>query len=221
MKVLVIAAHMDDEVLGLGGTIARHVKAGDPVAVCVVTQRAYGHRYAEKDVLAEKSSARAASKILGYRQLTFLDLPDERLDEKILSVIVPLEKQILGFRPEVVYTTHRGDNNQDHRAVFHATMIACRSIARHKVRRLLCYEVPSSTEQAPPFPEYAFQPNFYVNITQTLPKKLRAMRAYPRELRRFPHPRSLQGLKALAQKRGTEIGFRAAEGFIQVRDQWQ
>ena len=158
---------------------------------------------------------------MGYRQLTFLDLPDERLDEKILSVVIPLEKQILGFRPEVVYTTHRGDNNQDHRAVFHATMIACRSIARHKVRRLLCYEVPSSTEQAPPFPEYAFQPNFYVNITQTRPKKLRAMRAYARELRRFPHPRSLQGLKALAQKRGTEIGFQAAEGFIQVRDQWR
>ncbi len=221
MKVLVIAAHMDDEVLGMGGTIARHVKAGDRVAVCVVTQRAYGHRYAEKDVLAEKKSAREAAKILGYRDLTFLDLPDERLDEKILSVVIPLEKVILGFRPEVVYTTHRGDNNQDHRAVFQATMITCRSIARHKVRRLLCYEVPSSTEQAPPFPEYAFQPNFYVNITGTLPKKLRAARAYRRELRHFPHPRSLQGLKALAQKRGTETGFPAAEGFIQVRDQWR
>ncbi len=221
MKVLVIAAHMDDEVLGMGGTIARHVKGGDQVAVCVVTQRAYGHRYTESDVRVEKNSARTAAKILGYRRLTFWDLPDERLDEKILSVIIPLEKEIQEFRPEVVYTTHRGDNNQDHRAVFHATMIACRSIARRPVRRLLCYEVPSSTEQAPPFPEYAFQPNFYVNITQTLPKKLRAMRAYRRELRPFPHPRSLQGLRALAQKRGVEIGFQAAEGFILVRDQWR
>lgn len=221
MKVLVIAAHMDDETLGMGGTIARHVKMGDSVAVCVATQRAYGHRYAEKDVRAEKNSARKAAKILGCRRLTFLDLPDERLDEKILSVVIPLEKELLAFRPELVYTTHRGDNNQDHRAVFHATTIACRSIARHKVRRLLCYEVPSSTEQAPPFPEYAFQPNFYVNITQTLAKKLRAAQAYRRELRRFPHPRSIQGLKSLAQKRGTEIGFEAAEGFILMRDQWR
>lgn len=220
MRVLVIAAHMDDEVLGMGGTLARHVEAGDAVSVCLVSQRAYGHRFTPALVAEEKASALAAATVLGVRDVRFLDLPDERLGERLLDLIVPLEEQALRLKPDLVYTNHRGDNNQDHRAVFDATMVACRAIAKHAVRRVLCYEVASSTEQAPPVPEYAFQPNFYVNITRHLPRKLRAMRAYRRELRPFPHPRSLKGLEVLAAKRGMEIGWPAAEAFVVLRDAW-
>lgn len=220
MRVLVTAAHMDDEVLGMGGTIARHVAAGDAVTVCVATRRAYNHRINPRRVREDKASARRAAKALGYSDLRFLDLQDERLDERLIDVITPIEACLHEVKPEIVYTNHRGDSNQDHRAVFRATLIACRSFAPHKARRILTFEVPSSTEQAPPVPECAFQPNFYVNITDVLPRKLKAMAAYAGELRPFPHPRSLKGLEVLAQKRGMDIGFQAAEAFMVMRDEW-
>ena len=106
-------------------------------------------------------------------------------------------------------------------APFSAAMAACRTIARHKVPRLLSFEVLSSTEQAPPYPEFAFLPNFYVDITPFLKQKIAAMKAYSRELKEFPHPRSLGGIEVLAKKRGMEIGFNAAEGFMLIRDEWK
>ena len=220
MKVLVISAHMDDEVLGMGGTIAKHVAAGDEVTVCVACKRAYNHQYDPQIVEEEKTAARRAAEVLGYKDLRFLDLRDELLDDRLSDVIVPLEDCVLKVMPSVVYTHHRGDSNQDHRAVFQASMIACRSVSQHKVSRLLSYEVPSSTDQSPPFPEYAFQPNYYVNIDGVLDRKIDAMKIYTRELRQFPHPRSTQGVEVLAQKRGIEVGFRAAEAFVLVRDEW-
>jgi len=220
MRVLVISAHMDDEILGMGGTIAKHVAAGDEVTVCIVCKRAYDHQFDPQVVEEEKEAARRAAKVLGYQDIKFLELRDELLDERLLDIIVPLEECILKVRPHVVYTHHRGDSNQDHRAVFQASMVVCRTISQYKVLRLLCYEVPSSTEQAPPFPEYAFQPNFYVNISEFLEHKIEALQAYKRELREFPHPRSAKGIEVLAQKRGMEIGFQAAEAFMMLRDQW-
>lgn len=220
MRVLIIAAHMDDEILGMGGTIARHVAAGDSVTVCVACKRAYNHQFDPVIVEEEKAAARRAAAILGYQDTLFLDLRDELLDERLLDVVVPLEALVLKLRPESVYTHHRGDSNQDHRAVFQASMIACRTITQHKVPRLLSYEVPSSTDQAPPFPEYGFQPNYYVDISRFLERKIEAMKTYTRELRQFPHPRSAQGIEVLAKKRGMEIGFTAAEAFAVLRDQW-
>ncbi len=221
MKVLVIAAHMDDEVLGVGGTIAKHLAAGDTVSVCIACKRAYQHRFDPGAVEQEKEAARRAAEILGYRDLRFLDLRDELLDERLLDVIVPLEACIEETRPSVVYTHHWGDVNQDHRAVFSATMVACRAIAQPKVARVLCYEVLSSTDQAPPVPGSAFQPTVYVDISPFLSKKVEAMKAYRRELREFPHPRSLKGIEVLAQKRAMEIGHQASEAFVLVRDEWR
>lgn len=220
MRVVVIAAHMDDEVLGVGGTIAKHVAAGDEVHLCIICQRAYDHQYDPKLVAEEKAACRSTAKILGCREPHFLDLRDERLDERDLDVIVPLEEYMEKVRPHVAYTHHRGDANQDHRAVFRASLVACRAIAQYGVRRLLSYEVPSSTDQAPPFPEYAFQPNFYVNIADFLERKVDALKAYQREIREFPHPRSAKAIEVLAQKRGMEVGFPAAEAFVVIRDEW-
>lgn len=220
MNVLVISAHMDDETLGVGGTIAKHVAAGDRVTVCIACKRAYNHRYDADLVEQERESALLAAKVLGYQDIRFLDLQDELLDQRLLDVIVPLEECVLQVKPSVVYTHHRGDSNQDHRAVFQASLIACRTISKHKVPRVLCYEVPSSTDLAPPFPESAFQPNFYVDIADFLDRKTEALEAYSRELREFPHPRSTKGIEVLARKRGMEVGFHAAEAFVIVRDEW-
>jgi LmbE family N-acetylglucosaminyl deacetylase len=220
MKVLVIAAHMDDEVLGVGATIAKHVAAGDEVSVCVVCKRAYDHKFDPKINQEEKAATRRAAEILGYKKIDFLDLRDELLDERLLDVIVPLEESVMRAKPDIVYTHHRGDSNQDHRAVLQASLIACRPISGHKVKKLLCYEVPSSTDIAPPFPEYAFQPNYWVDVAGFVDRKIEAMKAYVREMKEFPHPRSAKGIEVLAQKRGMEIGFTAAEAFVVLRDQW-
>lgn len=220
MKVLVIAAHMDDEVLGAGATIAKHVESGDEVSVCIVCKRAYDHKFDPKVQQEEKLAARRAAQVLGYSRIDFFDLRDELLDDKLLDVIVPLEECVSRVQPDIVYTHHRGDSNQDHRAVFQASLVACRPISSHKIRRFLCYEVPSSTDIAPPVPEYAFQPNYWVDVSRYLDRKIDAMRAYVREMKEFPHPRSARGIEVLAQKRGMEMGFHAAEAFLSLRDQW-
>jgi LmbE family N-acetylglucosaminyl deacetylase len=212
---------MDDEVLGVGATIAKHVDAGDQVSVCIVCKRAYDHKFDTAINQEEKVAARRAAEILGYRNIDFLDLRDELLDERLLDVIVPIEACVSRNRPDVVYAHHRGDSNQDHRAVLQASLIACRPISAHKVKKLLCYEVPSSTDIAPPFPEYAFQPNYWVDVAGFVGRKIEAMQAYVREMKEFPHPRSAKGIEVLAQKRGMEIGFTAAEAFVLLRDQWE
>lgn len=218
MRVLVIAPHMDDEVLGAGGTIARHVVTRDEVWVCFVAHRVYNHRYDPEKNKVEMDAAEAARKVLGYHQAIFLNLPDERLDACLQEIIIPLESCIAQVQPQIVYVPHRGDNNQDHRAVFQAAMVALRPAANPGIRRLLSYEVPSSTEQAPPVMECAFSPNSYVNIEQYLETKLRAMDCYGTETRAFPHPRSQEALSITARRRGIEIGFAAAEAFAILRE---
>jgi N-acetylglucosamine malate deacetylase 1 len=220
MNVLIISAHMDDEVLGTGGVIGKHVAAKDKVTVCIVCMRAYNHQFDPEAVAEEKSCAVEAARILGYEDIRFLDLRDELLDERLLDVLIPLEDCVQDVKPSVVYTHHRGDTNQDHRAVFRASIIACRALSQHKVARILSYEVPSATDIAPPFAEFAFQPNFYVNIAGFLDRKIEALKAYRRELREFPHPRSSKGIEVIAAKRGMEIGFVAAEAFTLMRDEW-
>jgi LmbE family N-acetylglucosaminyl deacetylase len=209
---------MDDETLGPGGTIAWQTAQGHDAIACVVAKRAYDHRFDEAQIEQERRCCRRASSLLGYREVRFLELRDELLDERLLDVVVPLEAVIADLRPDVVYTHHRGDSNQDHRAVFLASIVACRPHSSHPPRQLLCYEVPSSTDQAPPIPEFAFQPNYYVDVTDTLARKQEALAQYERELRQYPHPRSIEGLKVTAQKRGMESGLWAAEAFVSLRE---
>lgn len=221
MKVLVIAPHMDDEVLGAGGAIARHAERGDRVSVVIAANRAYGHKYVASAIRAEEACARQAQKVLGYQQLKFLRLPDEKLDQGkgLLHLIVPIEKALREAGPELVYLPYRADINQDHRAVHEAAVIACRPLAAGSPKRLVCYEVPSSTDQAPSVGGDHFAPNRYLPLTgRQLDKKVEALLCYTRELREFPHPRSAEGVRVLAAKRGTEIGVKAAEAFLLIRE---
>lgn len=220
MKVLVIAPHMDDEVLGVGGTIARHVDLGDEVSVCIVANRAYDHQYNPVLIEEQKDAAKQAQRILSYRYLHFLDLPDEQLDDKLINIIVPLESVYLDFKPEIVYINHGGDIHQDHQAVFKAARIVCRPVGEHRAKKILAYEIPSSTEQSSHYLEDQFIPNFYVDIDSYLERKIQALACYERESRPFPHPRSLEGIRIYAKKRGTEVGFSAAEAFSIINELW-
>ncbi len=219
-KILIIAPHMDDEVLGCGGTIAKHVDSGDKVFVCIIACRIYGHKFSPLKNEAEKKHCAKAKKTLGIRETIFLDLPDERLDGCIQDIIIPLETIALSLKPEVVYVPFRGGNNQDHRAVFDAARVVFRPVAAPFVKSIYMYEVPSSTEQSPAISESAFFPNYFVDITKFMDKKIKAYRFYKTEIRKFPHPRSERAIKILNQKRGIEIGFKYAEAFMILKQKW-
>lgn len=218
-EVLVVAAHPDDEVLGCGGAIARHARAGDTVTIVIVgegiTSRPDGQR-AELDALTK--AAQRASALLGAASLELLGLPDNRLDAMpLLDLIQRIEAVKAKRSPAIVYTHHAGDLNVDHRRVHEAVVTAFRPLPGVKPATLLFFEVPSSTEwqtagSAPPF-----SPNWFVDIAATLEAKLAALGAYASEMRPWPHPRSAEAVTHLARWRGASIGRPAAEAFMTGR----
>jgi LmbE family N-acetylglucosaminyl deacetylase len=220
-KILIISPHMDDEVLGCGGTIRKHVKNSDAIHVIIAANRVYGHKFDPKKNEHERSHVLKAQKILGYDAVTFLDLPDERLDGMVQDIIIPLEKHIDAIKPDTVYVPFRGDNNQDHRAIYDAVRVVIRPGATPFIKNIYMYEISSSTEQSPPLLENAFFPNYYVDISDFIEDKLKALSCYETEVRKYPHPRSLEAVRILAQKRGVEIGFEFAEAFMSLRGVWE
>lgn len=218
MKVLVIAPHPDDEVLGCGGAIVKHVSEGDEVYLCVVT-KAYPPDWPEDEIKERRDEVVRANKILGTKKTYFLDLPTVKLDtipQKELNEAIA--KVVNKLRPEIVYIPHGGDVNNDHRLVFEAAMVAIRPKPALAIKKVLCYETLSETEWAAPLAENAFMPNVYVDISGVLATKLKAMSEYKSELKEFPHPRSLEAISALAKVRGATTGVEAAEAFMLMRE---
>ena len=221
MNILVIAPHMDDEVLGCGGTIARYVENRDNVFISFIAHRIYGHQFDKRKNEIEKGHALKAKEVLGYKDSVFFELSDERLDVSVQDIIILLEKYVDKVRPNIVFIPFMGDNNQDHRAAFDAARVVLRPAATSFINSVYMYEVPSSTEQSPPLAESTFLPNHYVNITQYIDKKIEACKCYETERRNYPHPRSEEALRTLAKKRGIEIGFEYAESFMILREKWE
>ena len=224
-SVLIIAAHPDDEVLGCGGTIARHSESGDQVHVLIVaeglTSRSYERdRAAVQNQLSDLSrAAQLAGSILGAVSVELLDLPDNRLDSlDRLDLIKRIEHRMDEYQPQVVYVHHAGDVNVDHRRLHEAVVTACRPTPGHSVKRLLSFEVASSTEWQPPGSGSAFQPNWFVDISAQLQRKCEALEAYASEMRPWPHPRSSTAVEHLARWRGAQVGVEAAEAFCLLRN---
>jgi len=219
-KVLVIAPHSDDEVLGCGGTIVKHVSRGDEVYLCIVT-KTYPPEWPEDEIKRRKEEVLRVNEILSIIKTHFLDLPTAKLDTIPQKELGDSITRIVDeLKPDVVYIPHRGDVNKDHRLIFDAAVVATRPKPDSTIRKLLSYETLSETEWTAPFVENVFIPNLYVDISETLEIKLKAMSQYKLELREFPHPRSLEAISALAQIRGASIGVRAAEAFMVVREIW-
>lgn len=223
-SVLVVAAHPDDEVLSCGGTIARHADAGDQVQVLIVAEGATSRQQqrdqgqATEELSALALAAQQAGAILGAQGVELLDLPDNRLDSlDRLDLIKLIEERITRHQPQVVYVHHAGDVNVDHRRLHEAVVTACRPTPGHPVRRLLSFEVASSTEWQPPGSAPAFQPNWFVDISAQWPRKREALAAYASEMRPWPHARSLEALEHLARWRGAQVGVEAAEAFCLLR----
>ena len=221
--ILVIAAHPDDEVLGCGATIGKHVLQGDEV-YCLMLGEGITSRYNERgDASGEKlkqlkSEAKQAAQILGVKEVSFKDFPDNRFDTiPLLDIVKAVENFVSKLQPDVIYTHHGGDLNIDHQIVHRAVLTAARPVKGCPVKEIYAFEVPSSTEWAFHQFEPAFRPNVFVDITETLETKVQAMQLYESEARPFPHPRSPEALRAIAHRWGSMVGLEAAEAFQLVR----
>ena len=216
-RILVCAAHPDDEVLGMGGTIALHALRGDDVRVVCVTDGSSTQYPDDTERRAQKNrEAQAAAAALGVSDYVHLDLPDMRLDTvPHVEVNRIVEEHVVGFEPEVVYTAHP-DVNHDHRALFDSVAVATRPTPGQVVRRVLTYAPTSSTEWTPAATNW-FVPNWFVDVTETFARKLEAFACFETEARQYPHPRSPRALEAHAQFFGATVGCEYAEPFVLVR----
>jgi len=220
MKILVVAAHPDDEVLGCGGTLARLSQEGHTVHTLFLadgeSSRTTGKKTASSKLMHErKKAADRAKQILGCSSIEFCNLMDNRLDGiDLLDIVKIVEKYIHRYSPELVFTHHAGDLNIDHRIAHEAVITACRPQPGNSVKELLFFEIPSSTEWCPPNSHKIFTPTVFVDISSTISDKLKALQAYENEMRHFPHPRSIEAVEALTRWRGATIGVPAAEAYI-------
>lgn len=225
MKILVVAAHPDDEILGCGGAIAKHASAGDEVHVVIMAE-GLTSRAAQRNTqalggeLADLAdTARKANALLGVASVTLHGLPDNRMDSlDLLDVIKLVEQEVARVQPAVVYTHHANDLNIDHRIINESVLTACRPQPGHPVRRVLFFEVASSSEWRYGNQAVAFAPNWFVDISDVLALKLRALDCYQSEMRAWPHARSIKALEHLARWRGASIGIDAAEAFVLGRN---
>jgi N-acetylglucosamine malate deacetylase 1 len=211
--VLVISPHAMDEALGCGGTMARHVETGEEVETLVVFGDGSGMD------AKRRLTAPAAAAILGSASPRFAGMPENRSDTlPLIDVIATIEKAIAELRPQTLYVPHGGNLNIDHQTAFRAALTAARPVPAGVVRAIYAYEIPSSTEWAPVGVAAPFLPTRFVDVSATLPKKMRALDCYAAELRDAPHSRSVEGIRALAQLRGNNVGMGAAEAFMVVRE---
>lgn len=221
--ILVVAAHPDDEILGVGATIAKRVAQGD-IAYAVILGEGQTSRWADREHVdntiiddLHKNTLQAAKRI-GYADVYFENLPDNRFDSvDLLDVIKKVENYVQKIKPDVIYTHHSGDLNVDHRITHEAVLTATRPIGEYSVKEIYAFETVSSTEWNFGKKEQTFCPCYYSDIEQYLDIKCEAMKEYETELCEFPHPRSLEMLRVLAKKWGSTVGKKAVEAFEIIR----
>lgn len=217
-KVLVIAPHPDDEVLGCGGSIAKHAANGDEVYVAIVT-KGCEPLFSSESVELVRAECLEADRLLGVKETIFLDFPAAMLETVPRHDLNDrLSNLIQNIRPDIVYLPHRGDMQLDHKMTADACMVALRPKYSHTVKRILAYETLSETGWDIPNTINEFIPAVYCDITKFLDKKIAAMKIYQTQVSAFPGTRSLEAVKALAIHRGTMMGLEAAEAFSMIRE---
>ena len=221
-KVLVIAAHPDDEVLGVGGTIAKLSAEGTECHLLIVTDGS-SSQYRDSDHLheiieAKKLETKGCADLLGFKSIHYGELPDMKLDKTPHIVInQAIEKVIDEIQPDTVFTHFWGDVNRDHQEVYKSTLVTVRPVMGQVVKELYCYRVPSSTEWTPNKADTMFMPNYFVDIEEYVEQKYKAFACYATELRDYPHPRSVQYLRETDKAAGLRVGLLAAEEFMLMR----
>lgn len=218
MNILVVAAHSDDEVLGIGGTIARYRREGHSVAVQFLTDGVGSRGEDQPAAERRRAAASAAARILGYRMLPPAAFPDNALDTvALLALVKVIERAKAEVTPDLVLTHYWNDLNIDHRRAFEAVITAFRPQPGERCRSILCFEVASATEWGSP--SAAFRPNKYIELSaEDVATAIEAYKVYTEEIRPSPHTRSVEAFRARRLVRGHEFGLPWAEGLMVCRE---
>ena len=210
MEILVIAAHPDDEVLGMGGTIKKYSKQ-NKIRLCVITEGASAQYQNKKMIEVRRNACKKCAKILGISSINFLDFPDMKLDSiPQVEINVELEKIINKFKSKIIYTTPKNDLNKDHEKVFESTMVISRPHSS-QVKQILSYEIPGIRKNE-------FKPNIFENIEKEFKYKINGFKQYKSEIQKFPYPRSIKAIENLSIQRGIESNLKKAEAFELIKD---
>ena len=225
-KIMIVVAHPDDELLGLGATLHKLIAEYQVQTHVVILGEGITSRSDERDVekwqkelATHRENIKSAQQSIGYHSHSIFDFPDNRFDTvALLDIIKVIEKEKESFQPEVIFTHHGGDVNIDHQRTFEAVITACRPLAHERVKTIITFETPSGTEWRAPTDPRHFLPNVFFSISQdNLDAKIKGMESYEFERRAYPHPRSPEALKIQAQRWGVVIGTPFAEAFCLVR----
>lgn len=225
-RILLVVAHPDDELLGVGGAMNKFIKENGCTVKVVILGEGITSRSDKRDaeeweneLILHKKNIISAQKAIGYQELSVYDLPDNRFDSiALLDIVKIVEKEKKEFQPEIVFTHHGGDVNIDHQRTFEAIITATRPMKEEGVKAIITFETPSGTEWRASTDPRNFIPNLFVEISEeNLNAKITGMESYEFEKRAYPHPRSPKALRILAQQRGMTVGKFFAEAFTIVR----
>ena len=225
-KIMIVVAHPDDELLGLGGTLNKLIKEYSVETHLIILGEGITSRSDSRDVKRwqreleiHHSNIKKAQTAIGYKTISLYDFPDNRFDSvDLLDLVKVIEKEKNKFHPSVIFTHHGGDLNIDHQKTFEAVMTACRPLETEVVKTIITFETPSGTEWRASSDPKHFLPNLYFQISnQNLEAKIMAMQSYEFESRPYPHPRSPEALRVYAQKNGINVGVPFAEAFCLIR----
>ena len=214
MKVAIISAHPDDEILGAGGTLLKHKQKGDEILWIIVTDVKTENGFSEERVKSRHEEIKEVSKQMGFSKTIQLDFPTMSLSSESLNQLIPqISKEFTSFEPETIYLPNRSDAHSDHRIVFDAVWACTKSFRYPNIKQVLMYECISETEFAPALAERTFIPNYFIDITGFENKKDKVMKIYESEIGEHPFPRSTKNMRALATFRGATAGVEYAEAF--------
>ena len=223
---MIVVAHPDDELLGLGATLHKLISDYNVQTHVVILGEGITSRSDERDVkkwemelVTHRENIKKAQGAIGYHSNSIYDFPDNRFDTvALLDIIKVIEKEKTTFQPEVIFTHHGGDVNIDHQRTFEAVITACRPLDDENVKTIITFETPSGTEWRSPTDPRHFLPNLFFSVSENnLNAKIEGMESYEFERRNYPHPRSPEALRIQAQRWGVMIGTRFAEAFCLIR----
>jgi N-acetylglucosamine malate deacetylase 1 len=220
-SVLVVAAHPDDEAIGCFGTLLKHYKFGDEINIIFLSDGVSSRGINKKKKHERKKNCLKVLKIIGLKSknVFFLDYPDNMMDTvPLLDVIKNIEEIKKKIQPNVLYTHFSNDLNIDHRIAYQAAITASRPSKNETIKKILCFEIVSSTEWSDKNKKI-FSPNYFVDISKFINRKLKALAIYDKEIKKSPNARSLENIKNLALLRGSRAGVNYAEAFFIERIQ--